>query len=118
MESHTNNNNTTNLRSTQRSNKATTASNPLLQAMAREKNVEEKWRGPVIAEAVLEPTDMFLVLPSYAEPHKQAIKNIVAAEKAKLCSNSLFKACFENIDFKIAFANSKNIKQMVVRTKI
>ena len=70
----------------------------------------------MIAEWNLEPSDVYLVLPSYAEPPKQDIKNIVKAEKAKLCSNNLFKKYFENIDFKIAFANSKNIKQILVRT--
>ena len=89
--------------------KATTATKPLLKAMAREKNVEENGRGPMIAESNLEPSDVYLVLTSYAEPYKQDIKNIVKAEKAKLCSNSLFKKCLENIDFKIAFANSKNM---------
>ena len=72
----------------------------------------------MIAESNLEPSDVYLVFPNNAEPYKQDIKNIVKAEKAKLCSNNRFKKCFENVDFKIAFANSKNIKQMVVRTKI
>ena len=107
MESHSINNNTTNLPSTQKSNNSLKA---LLPSHGKGENVEENGRGPVIAESVLEPTDMYLVLPSYVEPHKQAIKNIVAAEKAKLCSNSPFKNCFENIDFKIALANSKNNK--------
>ena len=53
-----------------------------------------------------------------AEPQKQTIKKIIADEKAKLCSNSLFKQAFANIDFKIAFANSKNIKKLIVRTKV
>ena len=57
-----------------------------------------------------EPSSMYLVLPSYTEPQKNTIKKLIADEKAKLCSNSLFKHLFANIDFKIAFANSKNIK--------
>ena len=57
-----------------------------------------------------EPSSMYLVLPSYTEPQKQTIKKIIADKKAKLCSNSLFKHVFANIDFRIAFANSKSIK--------
>ena len=56
-----------------------------------------------------EPSSMYLVLPSYTEPQKNTIKKLIADEKAKLCSNSLFKQLFANTDFKIAFANSKNI---------
>ena len=96
----------------------TTASTPFLQAMAREKNMEENGRGALIADTVLETSKLYMVLPSDAEPQKKAIKHKIAAEKAKLCSNSLFKNIFANIDFEIAFANSKNIKQMIVRTKI
>ena len=86
--------------------------------MAREKNMEENGRGAMNAELVLKPSDMYLLLPTYAEPHKKAIKNILAAEKAKICyNNKQLKTYFENIEFKIAFANSKSIKQLVVRTK-
>ena len=68
--------------------------------------------------ANLTPSVMYLVLPSYAEPHKNTIKKILDAEKAKLCMNSQIKKCFDAIEFKIAFTNSKNIKQLIVRTKI
>ena len=61
---------------------------------------------------------MYLVLPSYTEPQSEAIKKLIADEKTKLCSNSLFKQLFANIDFRIAFANSKNIKKLIVRTKV
>ena len=61
---------------------------------------------------------MYLVLPSFAEPHKHTIKKILEAEKAKIRMNSRFKKCFDAIEFKIAFTNSKNIKQLIVRTKI
>ena len=56
-----------------------------------------------------EPSNMYLVLPSYTEPQSKAIKKLNADENTKLCSNTLFKQLFANIDFKIAFANSKNI---------
>ena len=65
-----------------------------------------------------EPSSMYLVLPSYTEPQKNTIKKLITDEKAKLCSNSLFKHVFANIDFQIAFANSKNIKKLKVRTKV
>ena len=64
------------------------------------------------------PSNMYLVLPSYTEPQSKAIKKLIADEKTKLCSNSLFKHLFANTDFKIAFANSKNIKKLIVRTKV
>jgi hypothetical protein len=61
---------------------------------------------------------MYLVLPSFAEPYKHTIKKILEAEKAKIRMNSQFKKCFDAIEFKIAFTNSKNIKQLIVRAKI
>ena len=72
---------------------------------------EKRWNDP-------KPSNMYLVLPSYTEPQSKAIKKLIADEKTKLCSNSLFKHLFANIDFKIAFANSKNIKKLIVRTKV
>ena len=64
------------------------------------------------------PSNMYLVLPSYTEPQKNTLKKLIADKKAKLCSNSLFRHVFANIDFQIAFANSKNIKKLIVRTKV
>ena len=61
---------------------------------------------------------MYLTMPSYAEPYKHEIKHILQQEKKKLCNNKTFKNVFENVDFSLAFANSKNIKQMVVRKKL
>ena len=52
----------------------------------------KRWNDP---EA---PSNMYLVLPSYTEPQKNAIKKIIAEEKEKLCSN--------------------NIKKLIVRTKV
>ena len=72
----------------------------------------KRWKDPS------KPSNMYLVLPSYTEPQNKAINKIIADEKAKLCSNSLFKQVFANIDFRIAFANSKNIKKLIVRTKV
>ena len=53
---------------------------------------------------------MHLVLPSFAEPHKHTIKKILEAEKAKLRINGQSRKCFDAIEFKLAFTNSKNIK--------
>ena len=50
---------------------------------------------------------------------KTTIKDILAAEKAKICNNNKqLKTCFENIEFKIAFANSKNIKQKLLEQNL
>ena len=65
----------------------------------------------------LEPSDVYWILPSYAEPFKNDIKKIVEKEKPKLC-NKQFRTCFENVEFKLAFANSRNVKQIVIRTKL
>ena len=59
---------------------------------------------------------MYLVMPSYAKLFKHEIKKILQNEKKILCSNKTFQKVFENIDFKIAFFNSKNITQMIVKT--
>ena len=106
MEGHSRSHNlTTNLISPTKA--TTTASSPILQAMTTEKHMEENGRGAMIADTVLETSKLYLVLPSYAEPKKKAIKNILAPERAKLCSNSLFKNIFANIDFEIAFTMAR-----------
>ena len=63
-------------------------------------------------------TILYLAMPSYAEPFKREIKQILLKEKKILCSSKTYQTVFENIDFNIAFSNSKNIKQMIVRTKV
>ena len=89
----------------------TIAERTLLQKVAREKKLNENGRSEKSEDnASSKPSIMYLVLPSYTEPQKNTIKKLIADEKAKLCSNSLFKHVFANIDFQIAFANSKNIK--------
>ena len=76
--------------------------------MAREKDVEENGRGGTMnATESIDSTMLYLIMPSYAEPHKQEIKHIIQKEKLKLCSNKTFKNVFENVDFNLAFANSK-----------
>ena len=85
---------------------------PLPEEARMSDGINKRWNDPEI------PSDMYLVLPSYTEPHKNTIKKLIAEEKEKLCSNSLFKQLFANIDFKIAFSNSNNIKKLIVRTKV
>ena len=65
-----------------------------------------------------EPSDMYLILPSFAEIHKAEINDILAKEKIKLCRDMNFAKTLKNVNFKIAFENSSNIKKLVTRTKI
>ena len=62
--------------------------------------------------------DVFLVLPSYAEPFSQEIRQIILAEKQKLCKHKKYNAIYSNIIIRLAYTNNKNIKKLVVRTKI
>ena len=86
--------------------------------MATEENMEECRRRKISAVLSAETTDMFLILPSYAELHKAEIKNILAIEKAKLCNTLQFKNIFQHVNFRIFFAKSRNIKKIIARTKI
>ena len=61
-------------------------------ATSRKENGEENGQGRKMNAAESEnPTTMYLVMPSYAEPHKKEIKEILQQEKAKLCSNKTFQ---------------------------
>ena len=100
---------------------ATTAAAPSTKTMAREKEVEENGRGRKLNKEAAESrksSTLYLIMPSYAEAHKKEIKKILQNEKAKLCSNKTFAKVFEDVDFNIAFSNSKNLKKLIVRTKI
>ena len=84
-----------------------------------EKVVEKEGQIEVMqAEGRTETRTIYLVMPSYAEQHKHQIVEILDKEKKKLCRSKTFDKVFVNITFKIAFANSKNITQMIVRTKL
>ena len=88
-------------------------------AVASKEVVEETGRGRTInAEESGETRTIYLVMPSYAEHYKRQIMEILAKEKKNLCKSKTFDKVFSNITFKIAFANSKNVKQMIVRTKM
>ena len=83
------------------------------------KDVEEEGRGEVMtADEKAETRTIYLVMPSYAEQHKHQMIEILENQKKNLCRSKTFDKVFTNITFKIAFANSKNIKQMIVRTKL
>ena len=87
----------------------------------REKEVEENGRGGGLNKEAAESgknSTLYLIMPSYTEAYKKEIKEILQNEKAKLCSNKTFAKVFDDIDFNIAFSNSKNIKKLIVRTKI
>ena len=87
--------------------------------MASKEVVEETGQGRTInAEESGETRTIYLVMPSYAEHYKRQIMEILAKEKKNLCKSKTFDKVFSNITFKIAFANSKNVKQMIVRTKM
>ena len=62
--------------------------------------------------------DVFLVLPSYAEPFSQKIRQIICAEKRNLCKQKRYNAIFSKIKIRLAYTNNKSIKKLVVRTKI
>ena len=62
--------------------------------------------------------DVFLVLPSYAEPFSQKIRQIICAEKQKLCKSKKYNAIFSKVKIRLAYTNNKSIKKLVVRTKI
>ena len=86
-----------------------------------EQILEKEGRREIVqveAEKRTEAKTIYLVMPCYAEQHKHQIAAILEKEKKNLCRSKTFEKVFSNINFKIAFANSKNIKQMIVRTKI
>ena len=61
---------------------------------------------------------VYLILPSYAEKHSKEIKQIIATEKHKLRSNNFYSEIFSNVDINIAYSNRRNIKKLIVRTKL
>ena len=91
---------------------AKTMAEQVLEKEGRREIVQEE------AEKRTEAKTIYLVMPSYAEQHKHQIAAILEKEKKNLCRSKTFEKVFSSINFKIAFANSKNIKQMIVRTKI
>ena len=91
--------------------------------MAEEEVLEEEERRRRTMKAKAEDENqktqnIYWVMPSYAEPFKETIMQILDEQKINLCKNKTFEKVFSNTSFKIAFANSKNIKQLIVRTKV
>ena len=102
---------------------ATTAEATSWETMAAEEKLEEeeRQRRTMKAEAEEESNktqNIHWVMPSYAEPFKDTIMQILDKQKINLRKNKTFEKVFSNTSFKIAFANSKNIKQLIVRTKV
>jgi len=62
---------------------------------------------PLIKE--IKDEDVFLVLPSFAEPFSQNIKQIICHEKKKLCKINKYNAIFSNTKIRLAFTNNKSI---------
>ena len=69
-------------------------------------------------EASNKTQNIYWVMPSYAAPFKDTIMQILDKNKINLCKNKTFEKVFNKVSFKLAFANSKNIKQLIVRTKV
>jgi len=102
---------------------ATTAEATSWETMAAEEILEEeeRRRRTMKAEAEEESNktqNIYWVMPSYAAPFKDTIMQILDKNKINLCKNKTFEKVFNNVSFKLAFANSKNIKQLIVRTKV
>ena len=73
---------------------------------------------PPITEVKDKEDEVFLVLPSFAEPFSQNIKQIICHEKKKLCKHKKYNAIFSNTKIRLAFTNNKSVKKLIVRTKI
>ena len=97
---------------------STKAAEKVTQTMAAKVVEEEGQREVMTADEKAETRTIYLVMPSYAEQHKQQMIEILEKEKKNLGRSKTFDKVFTNITFNIAFANSKNIKQMIVRTKL
>ena len=102
---------------------ATTAETTSRETMAEKEVLEEEERRRRTMKAKAEEENqktqnIYWVMPSYAEPFKETIMQILEEQKINLCKNKTFEKVFSNVSFKIAFANSKNIKQLIVRTKV
>ena len=89
---------------------------PTIQKMGTEMGTKVGTEAPQIKDKDNE--EIFLVLPSYAEPYSRKIQRIILAEKQKLCKHKQCNAIFSSIKIRLAFTNNKNIKKLVFRTKI
>jgi len=85
------------------------------QKMVQEVPLKIKKRSAVPTE---ENNSLFLILPSYAAKHKVRIRHIFSQEKEKLCNSKHYNKIFSDVNFKIAYTNDRNIKNMIVRTKL
>ena len=74
-----------------------------------------KKRSAVLNE---ESSSIFMILPSYAAKHKVRMRQILSQQKEKICSSKHYNQVFSDVNFKIAYTNDRNIKNMIVRTKL
>ena len=89
------------------------------ETMAR-KDMEKKERGRGTMNVVEghDSTIMYLVMPSYANHTKEKSSRSCLKRKIICAVLKLINIFFDNIDFNVAFSNSKNIKQLIVRTYV
>ena len=100
----------------QESRRTAAAATPTIQKMGTEMGTKVGTKTSQIKDKNNE--EIFLVLPSYAEPHSRKIQQIIQAEKQKLCKHKQYNAIFSYVKIRLAFTNNKSIKNLVVRTKI
>ena len=80
-------------------------------AKARMEEAHRRRKRKISAMPSTETNNMYQMLPSYTEQHKAEINEIIDRKECKPCSNAQFNKIFENVHFKIAFSNSRNIKK-------
>ena len=97
---------------------ATTTTHQTTAALQVGKKTSSLKRSAVPDDDFSTNSDVFLILPSYAEKNSSEIKQIIANEKLKLCKSNFYNEIFRNVNIKIAYSNSKNIKKLIVRTKL
>ena len=78
-----------------------------LQEMAREKNLEENGQRTMIADTALKPSILYLVLPSYAEPQKKAIKKSLQMKKQNSAAIVCSKIFLLALTSKLLFLTAK-----------
>ena len=97
---------------------ATTTTHQTTAALQVGKKTSSLKRSAVPDDDFSTNSDVFLILPSYAEKYSSEIKQIIANEKLKLCRSNFYNEIFRKVDIKIAYSNSKNFKKLILRTKL
>ena len=94
---------------------AAAAATPTIQKMGTEMGTKVGTEAPQIKDKDNE--EIFLVLPSYAEPFSRKIRQIILAEKQKMCKHKKYNAIFSSIKIRLAYTNNKNIKHQKTRIR-